>query len=49
MDARVALATVLERFADRVAAAAATLARHADRRTVKGEDVAVYFDLAEYF
>lgn len=49
MDARVALATVLERFADRVAAAAAVLARHADRRTIKGEDVAVYFQLAEYF
>jgi histone H3/H4 len=49
MDARVALATVLERYADRVAAAAAVLARHADRRTIKGADVAVYFRLAEYF
>lgn len=49
MDARVALATVLERFADRVAAAAALLARHADRRTIKAEDVAAYFRLAEYF
>ncbi|TSD09426.1 aldolase [Haloglomus irregulare] len=49
MDARVALAAILERFADRVAAAAATLARHADRRTVKAEDVAVYFELADYF
>jgi histone H3/H4 len=49
MDARVALATVLERYADRVAAAAAVLAEHADRRTIKGEDVAVYFRLAEYF
>ena len=49
MDARVVLAAVLERFADRVAAAAALLARHADRRTVKAEDVAVYFQLADYF
>ncbi|WP_254829411.1 histone [Haloglomus salinum] len=49
MDARVALATILERYADRVAAAAAVLARHADRRTIKEEDVAVYFRLAEYF
>jgi histone H3/H4 len=49
MDARVALAGILERYADRVAAAAAVLARHADRRTVKDEDVAAYFRLAEYF
>lgn len=49
MDARVALATVLEAFADDVAAAAAILARHADRRTVKAEDVAVYFDLKPHF
>jgi histone H3/H4 len=35
MDARVALAAILERFAD--------------RRTVKAEDVAVYFELADYF
>jgi histone H3/H4 len=34
MDARVALAAVLEEYADDVAAAAATLARHADRRTI---------------
>jgi histone H3/H4 len=49
MDARVALATTLEAFADDVAAAAATLARHADRRTVKAEDVAMYFELRQYF
>jgi histone H3/H4 len=43
MDARVALAATLESFADDVAESAATLARHADRRTVKGEDVETYF------
>ncbi len=45
MDARVALADVLEGYADDVAEAAATLARHADRRTVKAEDVETYFSL----
>jgi histone H3/H4 len=49
MDARVALAALLEAFADDVAAAAAHLARHADRRTVKAEDVSAYFDLQQYF
>jgi len=49
MDARVALATVLESYADTVAAAAADLARHADRRTVKAEDVEAYFQLQQYF
>ncbi|MFC7193559.1 histone [Halosimplex aquaticum] len=49
MDARVALASELETFADRVAAAAADLARHADRRTVKAEDVEAYFRLAQYY
>ena len=49
MDARVALAALLESYADDVAAAAAVLAAHADRRTVKGEDVAVYYDLELYF
>ncbi|WP_415378632.1 histone family protein [Halosimplex sp. TS25] len=49
MDARVALASELEVFADRVAAAAADLARHADRRTVKAEDVEAYFRLAQYY
>lgn len=49
MDARVALATMLESYADDVSAAATRLARHADRRTVKGEDVKVYFELEQYF
>jgi histone H3/H4 len=49
MDARVALAARLEAFADDVAAAAARLAHHADRRTVKAEDVSAYFDLQQYF
>ncbi|MFB6106441.1 MAG: histone [Halobacteriaceae archaeon] len=47
MDARVALATVLERYAVDAAAGAAVLARHADRRTVQAEDVATYFRLVE--
>jgi histone H3/H4 len=47
MDARVALADILEDYADNVAAAATTLARHADRRTVKAEDVQTYFQLFE--
>lgn len=45
MDARIALADILEDYADNVARAAATLARHADRRTVKAEDVQTYFEL----
>ncbi len=49
MDARVALADILESFADDVAAAAADLARHADRRTVKAADVETYFELAKYY
>ena len=49
MDARVALADILDSFADAVAAAAATLARHADRRTVKAADVETYFELAQYY
>ena len=49
MDARIALATILESYADDVAAAAARLARHANRRTIKGEDVEVYFELEQYF
>ncbi|MEF8782669.1 MAG: histone [Haloarculaceae archaeon] len=49
MDARIALASILESYADTVATAAATLARHADRRTVKAEDVEAYFDLRQYF
>jgi histone H3/H4 len=47
MDARVALADVLEDYADNVARAAAVLARHADRRTIKAEDVETYFQLFE--
>jgi histone H3/H4 len=49
MDARIALADILEDYADNVAAAAADLARHAGRRTVKAEDIEAYFELAEYF
>jgi histone H3/H4 len=49
MDARVALASLLEVYADDVAAAAAALARHAERRTVKAEDVQVYYELEPYF
>ena len=45
MDARIALADVLEDYADEVAGAAATLARHADRRTIQAEDVETYFAL----
>lgn len=48
-DARVALAEILEQFADDVAGAAAVLAAHADRRTVIGEDVERYFELEPYF
>jgi histone H3/H4 len=44
-DARVALAALLERYADEAADGAAILARHADRRTVQAEDVETYFDL----
>ncbi|USZ69653.1 histone family protein [Halorussus salilacus] len=47
MDARIALADILEDYADNVARAAAILARHADRRTVKAEDIETYFKLFE--
>lgn len=47
MNARVALADILEDYADNVAEAAATLARHADRRTVQSEDIETYFRLFE--
>jgi histone H3/H4 len=47
MNARIALADILEGYADNVAAAAATLARHADRRTVQAEDIETYFALFE--
>jgi len=49
MDARIALAGELESYADTVAAAAAILARHADRRTVKADDIAAYYELQPYF
>jgi histone H3/H4 len=49
MDARLALTAVLEAYADDVAAAAALLARHADRRTIKAEDIEAYFHLEPYF
>lgn len=45
MDARIALADILEDYADNVASAAVVLARHADRRTVKAEDIETYFEL----
>ncbi|QZY00211.1 histone [Halobaculum rubrum] len=47
MDARVALADILEDYADNVARAAALLARHADRRTVQADDIETYFALFE--
>ncbi|MFB6296535.1 MAG: histone [Halobacteriales archaeon] len=46
-DARVALATHLEEHAAEAAAGAATLARHAGRRTVQAEDVETYYELVE--
>jgi histone H3/H4 len=47
MDARRALTSLLEEFADEAAAGAAVLARHADRRTVQAEDVETYVELVE--
>lgn len=47
MDARIALADILEDYADNVAAAATTLARHAGRRTIQAEDIETYFSLFE--
>jgi histone H3/H4 len=47
MNARIALADILEDYANNVADAAATLARHADRRTVQAEDIQTYFALFE--
>jgi histone H3/H4 len=49
MDARVALAGILERYAGRVASAAAVLAHHADRRTITLADVETYFELEPYY
>lgn len=47
MDARIALAQLLEADADDIAEAATTLARHAGRRTVKAEDIRTYLELVE--
>lgn len=47
MNARIALADILEDYADNVAAAAVTLAHHADRRTVQADDIETYFSLFE--
>ena len=47
MDARIALADILESYADNVAASAAILADHADRRTIIEDDVRTYFELFE--
>jgi len=47
MEARIALADILEDYADNVAAAATTLAHHADRRTIIAEDIETYFALFE--
>ena len=47
MDARIALADILEDYADNVARAAAKLARHADRRTIQSDDIRTYFALFE--
>ena len=49
MDARVALAHRLETYAERVAAAASVLARHAGRRTITATDVETYFELEPYY
>lgn len=49
MDARIVLAAQLETYAEDIAAAAAFLARHAGRRTIKSEDVEGYFELKQYF
>lgn len=47
MDTRIALAARLEAFADDVAEGAALLASHADRKTVKAEDIRTYLHLRE--
>ncbi len=49
MDARTVLAGELEEYADTVSTAAAILARHADRRTIKAEDIETYYELEPYF
>lgn len=45
MDARIALADILEDYADNVSRAAALLAQHADRRTITDDDIETYFSL----
>ncbi|QLG50601.1 histone family protein [Natrinema halophilum] len=47
MDARIALADILEDYADNVARAATILAHHADRRTITDDDIETYFSLFE--
>jgi len=50
MDARVALADILEAYADDVAAAAATLARATPNGgPSKAEDVETYYELRQYY
>ena len=47
MDARVALAELLEEYATDAASSAVLLAEHAGRRTVQAEDIETYFQLVE--
>lgn len=47
MEARIALARILETFAEEVAIASATLARHADRRTITENDIQTYIELQQ--
>jgi len=47
MDARIALARILEEYAETAAEGAVLLAEHADRRTVQAEDIETYFELVE--
>lgn len=47
MDARIALARILEAYATDAAAGAVLLAEHAGRRTVQAEDITTYFQLVE--
>lgn len=47
MDARIALADILEDYATDAAEGAVVLAEHADRRTVQAEDIETYFELVE--
>lgn len=49
MDARIVLTAQLEAYAENISAAAAYLARHAGRRTIKAEDIEAYFELRQYF